>query len=264
MIIDITGEGYVVTSFKEDLYVRFPSPTSYQIRTSDEVLLRGTTTIENGLVCVSDVAKGITTLPTTPTCPFSTTIWVSTADLAHTRTIFFTPSYSDEEPIYQTWCYKNIHHRYSFTEPGEWDCSDDGSYEAIIDLPSGEMGTFITPCDQVDGYFNFWCDHWQKSTSAININPCYGYALHYVTPQNGWATFCLKTDPREKHSYERVNTTILKHTSPVKVTTTRSYTCSSSLLSEEDAKKFWMILESPYVILETPDGEIPVRITSSE
>lgn len=102
-------------------------------------------------------------------------------------------------------------------------------------------------------------------TEWITVKPCIGYAIHYLNPFGGYSTFSLPRDPREKRSFERTNSVHRKSKGVIKSITTRSWECQSGPLMKKDADKFWMLLESPEVYLETPDQEIiPVTVNTND
>lgn len=98
----------------------------------------------------------------------------------------------------------------------------------------------------------------------ITVKPCIGYAIHYLNPAGGWSTYCIP-EPREKKQFNRTCSVFRKFKKDIKNITSRSWECQSGALEKRNADKFWMLLESTELYLETPDQElIPVRVTTSD
>lgn len=274
--IDVTQGGAFVLDFVEDTYVVFPKTGSYEVTHNGQKIVSGIITIPSGYFCLSDIAKSFYKQKIDePRVKYSIPLTVrfsGTDGSSSFVVVSFKNTYIKEDVLTQDWCWENVHYCFSAYDPMGAEFLMDAStkdgqwvYEQIVDADPDEMANFFVGEEGKEGggQMMFYKDE-DPISPMITVKPCIGYAIHYLNPAGGWSTYCIP-EPREKKQFNRTCSVFRKFKKDIKNITSRSWECQSGALEKRNADKFWMLLESTELYLETPDQElIPVRVTTSD
>lgn len=264
-VIDITTTSSIAVNLIDDTYVHCPGKGFFRI-TIDGTVQEGR--IDDGDICISDIAKCFFTVKhseATEVVPYRYTAIVTfypDAGSSYTCWVTIIPKYSQTE-LLQNWCYTNTKYYRSVLGTGDEVDVWGQHYDQTVFAGADKMVNFIVPAEDVlevdDVEFRFDDGH------KVQILPCTGYSIHYVNQLGGWSTYCLRKDPTPSHQSERQRTRYRHHYQPIITKTTRKWDCITCGISKEEYAAFWTLLESPCLVLQTPDNEfIPVICTKDD
>lgn len=255
MEINITTTSSFTTSFIEDTYILFPFTGQYTISYEGNVFHTGIISVPNATLCLSDIAKKFPVNELGVVHPLMESLTVSAN--GYSTTVTFFNKYSETLPPRQDWFYNGNHYAFTAYDESatEWYASgrvgDEWRYEQINE---GDTANFFVKWDDADEIV-FDNDSSSESFKLKAVN-CVGYAIHYKNQQGGYSTFCLEHKPRVMKDFSRELSVSKKNAQPVQTTIKTSYECHTGAISKEIADSFWVVLASPELYLECPDGSL--------